>query len=249
MRLTVLGANGTYPTPGRPASGYLVESQGAVVWLDAGPGTFPAALARGVPERVAALVLSHVHADHCSDVLALLNFLRYGPRPRDPLPLLAPEGVVDRLAAFAGAGPDHDFFGVFDVRVVDAGDEATFGHLTITFGAAVHPVPAVCAAVSDGARRIVYSGDTGPGGDLPRLAARAELLLCEATYQGEPGENRYPYHLHAAEAGALARDAAVDRLVLTHIAPTLDTDISAAEAAATFGRPVEIAAPGAEIDV
>jgi ribonuclease BN (tRNA processing enzyme) len=227
----------------------VVESGDAVVWLDAGPGTFAAALERGVPGRASALVLTHVHADHCADVLPLLSYLRYGPRPRDPLPLLAPDGVVERLAAFVGAGPDHDFFRVFDVRVVGAGGSETFAGLTVAFGAAAHSVPAVCVSVSDGTRRIVYSGDTGPGGDLPGLATGADLLLCEATYQGDPAEDRYPHHLHAVEVGALARAAGVGRLVLTHIGPTLDPDISAAEAAATFGRPVEIAVPGSEIDV
>ena len=42
MRLTVLGSSGTWPTPGRPASGYLISHEGTRVWVDAGPGTFMA---------------------------------------------------------------------------------------------------------------------------------------------------------------------------------------------------------------
>ena len=42
MLLTVLGANGAYPTAGRPAAGYLVSAGGAALWMDAGPGTFMA---------------------------------------------------------------------------------------------------------------------------------------------------------------------------------------------------------------
>lgn len=249
MRLTVLGSNGTYPTPGRPASGHVVESGGTALWLDAGPGTFPAALERGLPDRVAGLVLSHVHADHCADVLPLLAYLRFGSDRRDPLPLMAPEGVAGRIADFAGAGPAHDFFRVFDVRTVGPGDRLVLGGLAVEVGAAAHPVPAVCVAVSDGSARLVYSGDTGPGGDLAALARDADLLLCEATYQGEPAADRYPHHLFASEAGALARASGARRLVLTHIGPTLDPERSAAEAAAAFGGPVGVAVPGAEFDV
>ena len=48
MRLIVLGSNGTYPTPGRPASGYLVTSDETTVLLDCGPGVFTALLEHGV---------------------------------------------------------------------------------------------------------------------------------------------------------------------------------------------------------
>ena len=119
MRLTVLGSNGTYPTPGRPASGYLV-SAGATVWLDAGPGTLAAFLAGHDPDDLDALVLSHVHGDHCLDVLPLFNLLRYGA-PRPPLRVLAPPGVMERLAAFIGAGSDHAFWRVFAVEEVGPG--------------------------------------------------------------------------------------------------------------------------------
>ena len=98
-------------------------------------------------------------------------------------------------------------------------------------------------------RRLVYSADTGPGGDLAALAAGADLLLCEASLASGPGPQSWPYHLSAAEAGALAREAGVGRLLLTHLAPMLDPARSVAEAAEAFGGPVEWAAPGMEVQV
>ena len=40
-----------------------------------------------------------------------------------------------------------------------------------------------------------------------------------------------------------------DRLMLTHLRPTLDPARSVEEAEATFGRPVELAVPGLMTDV
>ncbi|MEE9298041.1 MAG: MBL fold metallo-hydrolase [Acidimicrobiia bacterium] len=246
MRLTVLGSSGTYPTAGRPASGYLVRADVDLV-LDLGPGTFPVLLERGVTPD--AIVLSHRHGDHCLDLLPLFNHLRFDRPDVRRIPLLAPRGVVECLASFIGAGPDHAFFEVFAPEVVAPGNSIRFGDLVLTFGAAAHPVPAVCVAVTDGTKALVYSGDTGPGGDLATLAGDADVLLCEATHQGEPPPDRFPFHLHAVEAGELAARAGVGRLIVTHVAPTLDPSVSVAEAAGRFEGPVVHAIPGMEVEV
>jgi len=247
VRLTVLGSNGTYPTPGRPASGYVVATDSTAVLLDLGPGTFVASVAGGVvPEAV---VITHVHPDHCADVFPLFSWLRFAHPERWGLPVFVPGGLVDRVAAFLGADDSHDLHRVFAFDEVGAGDERRVGDLILSFGAATHPVPALVVAVGDGTATLVYSGDTGPGGDLAALAVGCDLLLCEATLQGEPGPGRYPYHLAAVEAGRIARDAGARRLVVTHVAPNLDPQVSVAEATAVFEGPVDHAAPGMEVEL
>ena len=233
--------------PEMPASGYLVTAGADSVLLDIGPGVFPALLALdAVP---GAIFLSHRHHDHCLDLLPLFNYLRFDRGDDWGIPVFAPRGLLDSVAAFAGAGPGHDFFRVFDGAVVAPGDTATVGSLTLEFGAAVHPVPALCVRVGSTDAAMAYSGDTGPGGDLTALAAGAGTLLCEATHQGEPSDERNPFHLYAAEAGAIAAAAGVARLLVTHVAPSLDPRSSVAEASAVFGGPVEHAAAGLEVEV
>ncbi len=246
MLLTVLGSSGTHPTPGNPASGYLV-SAGTTVMLDCGPGTFPALLERGVVPD--AIVLSHRHGDHCLDLLPLFNQLRFTRTDVRGVPLLAPRGVVDRLTAFVGAGTGHAFFEVFTPIVIAPGDSHRVGDVGMEFGAAVHPVPALCTKVTVGGVSLVYSGDTGPGGDLLRLSLGSDVLLCEATYQGPPPSDRYPYHLYASEAGEIAVEAGVGRLLVTHVGPTLDPAVSVREAAAIFEGRVDHAAPGMEVQL
>jgi ribonuclease BN (tRNA processing enzyme) len=249
VRLRVLGSSGTYPTPGRPASGYLVEHADALVMVDAGPGTVAALQQWASPGRLGALVITHIHPDHCSDVPVLYHLFRFGPEVRRGVRALGPDGVADRLAAFVGAGPGDGFSEVLEWQTVRKGDRARVGEITLAFGMADHPVPTLVTSLEGGGRRLVISSDTGPGGDLLEMASDADLLVCDATMQGGPRTSWWPYHLSAGEAGALARRAGAKRLLLTHLAPILDPAQSVAEAMEAFGGPVEWAAPGMEVEI
>lgn len=249
MLLTILGANGTYPTPGRPASGYLVQQGDTRVWIDAGPGTFAALQDRMDFRDLDAVVLSHIHPDHCVDVLALYHAAYFGFPRRTGLAVLAPDGVSDQLGAFLDAGPDHGFWEAFEFSTVGEGTERAIGDLTLRFRITDHSVPTVSVRMESDGRALTYSSDTGPGGGTGALAAGSDLFLCEATYQGEAEDKPWAHHLTAAEAGSMARQAEVDRLFLTHLWPTLDPGRSISEAERTFGRPVSLAVPGIDVRV
>ena len=248
VQLTVLGSNGTYGTPGRPPSGYLVEHEGTRLWMEAGPGTFAALQDRVDPGEVDGIVLSHAHGDHCLDIFGFYYATRFGRDSRAAIPTFVPEGLEDRLVAFLGGG-DQELSDVLDFQVMGAGSSTRLGSLGLTFAVANHPVPTLCVRIDDGNRSLTYSADTGPGGDVAELAVGTDLFLCEATYQGPESEKPWPHHLTAGEAGSLARGSGARRLMITHIWPPLDPSRSVAEAEETFGRSVSLAVPGITVKV
>jgi len=249
VKLTVLGSNASSPSRTNTASGYLVQFEGKSVLMDAGPGVFMRLAEIMDPGSLDAVVVSHTHVDHCADVLALFAYMAYGPSGPIPIPVYAPEGTRDHLAAFARAGKDHVFHQVLDFREQAPGDDVWIGDAHVTFGRAIHPVPALATRIDIGDVSLVYSGDTGPGGDLATMANGASLLLAEASLQGIRDDKTYEHHLTAVDAGEVAAWAGVDRLVLTHIPARLDPALSIEQASGVFAGPVDYAAPGLSFDI
>lgn len=247
--LTVLGSSGGTPTRVNPASGYLVESGDTTIWLDAGTGTFMELAERMDPGILSAVVISHIHVDHCADLFGLYGYLAYGPSGIVPKPVYVPAGAADHLAAFARAGEEHAFHTVLDLVEVGGGDMAVVGDTVLRFGDAVHSVTGLVTRVETPEGTLAYSGDTGPGSDLVALARGADLLLCEASIPGSRDERTYPYHLTAGEAGEVATAAGAGRLVVTHFVTGVDADTAVGEARVAFEGPVDAARPGDEFTI
>lgn len=249
FELVVLGCSGSGPDPAGPASGYLIRSDATAIWVDAGTGTFMALTEWIDPAALDAIVISHLHADHCADIFGYIHYAAYRVQVATPTPLFLPPGAGGRLATFLEAGPGHAFYSVVAPIEVTSGDVVTVGDMTLAFAAMAHSVPTNGIRIEAGGRALVYSGDTGPGGSFPTLAAGADVVLCEAGLDAPRATAEYPYHLNGSEAGAIAAAADAGRLILTHLAPTLpEADIIDA-AQAVFSGPVTLARPGLRVTV
>ncbi len=253
MELTVLGCSGSGPGPTSPASGYLVCGGGQAVVLDLGNGTLGALQRHLDPFDLDAVVLSHLHPDHCADVSALVVYRRYHPRPPGhpaPIPLHAPSEAPSRLAAaYAPSAADRVAADLSDVfTFCPLGEPARLGPLVLTAAPVVHPCEAYALRLAHGGRSLVYSGDTGPCDTLVELAARADVFLCEATWPHDDDAPR-EVHLSGRQAGEVARAAGVGRLLLTHVPTWFDGQVLLAEAMGAFDGPVELARAGGSYPV
>lgn len=234
LSVTVLGCDGSYPGPGGACSGYLVRCGDTNLWMDAGGGTL-SNLQRHVPiEELDAVFISHQHPDHWTDLEHLAIACKWVVK-KEGIAVYTTPGVYSLMRV--GAAAD-----VLDWHTVREGDTVEVGAMGLSFSETDHISITLAVRVDGGGRSLAYSADTGPGWKLSELGTDLNLALVESTFLSDL-EGTIP-HLSARQAGQTARDAGVERLVITHLWPRLDRDAARAEAAAAFGRDVEVAAIG-----
>lgn len=252
MKLTVLGCSGSMPGPDSPASGYLVEADGYRVVLDLGHGTFGVLQRYVDPADVHAIVVSHLHADHCIDLTAYIVALRYGPAgyrfhsPADRIPVVGPSGTRGRVEA--AYDPYARKLGLNELFNFSTPREGELGPFTISYAETNHPVPTYAVRLTAGGHTLAYSADTGVSDEVVALAKDADVFLCEATFGAQ--EQYVPdLHLTARQAGEHAERAGAGRLLVTHVPPWLSRDEAVSQASAAFSGTVETAIPGAEFEI
>ena len=247
MKLTVLGCSGTFPSADSGCSAYLVEHDGFRLMLDAGNGAVGAMQRHIGLLDLDAVVLSHLHADHCVDLVAYSYARRYHPEQPPRLLVHGPHGTDERLCRVFDRPPADGLHDVYDFRTTAAGTTRV-GPFEMTLTPTAHPIECYAITLRAGGRTLTYSADTGPSADVARGAAGSDLFLCESTWLD--GDD-YPRDLHmtARQAGEHAARAGVGRLVLTHTTAYLDQDAFVAQAAEVYAGPVERAVPGAGYDL
>lgn len=247
MRLTVVGCAGSYPGPDSPASCYLLETEheGRTfrLVLDMGSGSLGALHRYIDPVSVDAVLLSHLHADHCLDLTGFYVLRKYHPTGAQPrIPVWGPVDTDRRMAKAYDLEEDPGMNEEFAFTLYPE-ETFTVGPFEVTARMVAHPVPAYGLRIRADGRTLAYSGDTGTCDALVETARDADLFLCEASFI-EGHDNPPDLHLTGAEAGVMATQADAKRLVLTHVPPWHEAAVMLAEATLTYDGPLELAVPG-----
>lgn len=256
MRLTVVGCSGSFAGPAGAASSYLLEheDEDGRTWhvlVDLGSGAFGPLQAHIDPASLDAVVISHLHPDHFLDLTGLEVFWAYNDRELPRLPVFAPDGLARRLRAVLdreGDVPDGVTCLPFDHRPIGDGQEIAIGPFRIEIGAVRHTVESYGMRVCAGSDVLVYSGDTDTCDRLLELARGADVFLCEAGYIEGRDDRFAGVHLTGRRAGEAAAAVGARSLVLTHIAPWTDPEVTLAETRAVFDGEITMARPALVVE-
>ena len=196
-------------------------------------------------EEVRHLFVSHKHFDHAGGLAPLL--ISMASLPEASLTIYALPSTLKalrKLLALTIPGVE-DWLGTrLGWRDLAPGKPILLGNTEMMPFLVDHSVECVGYRVTQNGSVLVFSADTRPCRAVVEHSRGADLLIHEA--YGTKDESEWAHtvgHSSASDAGEVARDAGVARLVLTHFRENRFADPGelAAEAGMAFGRPVRAA--------
>ena len=251
----MVGCAGSFPGPDGPASCYLLTAEQAgrtwQVLLDLGSGALGALQRHTDPMTLDAVLLSHLHPDHCMDLTGLHVMRSHHPAgpPGARLPVHAPVGAAERLARAHGVGVPtsvEDNYAFTDLR---CREDFSIGPFRVTPFRVRHPVEAYGFRVESNGATLAFTGDTDSCPELLPLMADADLVLTDAAFIEGRDAGRGVHLTGRRAAQAAVQAGGVQRLMLTHLPSWNDPDVCHAQAAEVWPGEVELARPGMVIDL
>lgn len=227
----LLGSGGWIPTSMRQTCSALLRQGADVLIIDAGTG-LQRLLER--PDLVAGaenvhIVLTHFHLDH----VVGLSYLPALPLHRPPVIWGAGErlaGIPTRSLLERLLGPPL-FSAPLDTIARDVREVPEAGFELDSFPLSTrvqerHSEPTLALRIGDA---LTYCTDTAPDPENVGFAAGSHVLLHDAWYAAETSDDEN--HSAGGDAGRIAREAGVERLVLIHVNPLQDSDEKLVESA------------------
>lgn len=216
-RMILLGVGTAVPDQDRGHTHMVWDGPGGPLLIDAGGSTYQRLLQAGIePTALAAILITHSHADHINGLPALLFSMCLAGRTA-PLPIYALPETISIVTRLLDAFELEQYTVQPAWRPINASDQiALDAGWSLTTAPTQHTRPCVALRFSDasGQRVLTYSADTAPYAPVQQLAQGSRVLIHEAT-----DHKPTTYHTTPREAGNIAQQAGAERLVLVHYSP------------------------------
>jgi len=229
MRVVIIGSGSSWLHADRASASQVIWVGNEPLLFDCGPGTGMNLMKASInPTEIVRIFLTHLHMDHCLEFPSIV-FAGYLMGRNDSMYLYGPPGTLDfcksmfeQVYAYAPeivrkirkegleVVPHEETKGIVcqteDYRVLSAPVE--------------HGIPGVAYRVETKESAVVISGDTRFSESLIELARGADLLIHECSFPDDMAEfARETNHATPSEVGAVANEAGVKKVVLTHLFP------------------------------
>lgn len=232
MQIRFVGSGDAFGSGGRFQTCIHLQDHGYTALVDCGATSMTAMKAQHIdPGEVDAVVISHLHGDHFGGLPFLVLDGQFTGRTK-VLTVLGPAGTKNRLEAtmqalFPGSASVQRRFDLKFIELDGAGGAQSVGPLTVQIWEVDHAsgAPALALRARLGNDTFGYSGDTAWTPALVTAADGSDVFACEAYTYDKPVRHHLDYRTLCEHA----RDLATNRLVLTHMGPSMLTRLGQVE--------------------
>ncbi|MCI9538946.1 MAG: MBL fold metallo-hydrolase [Eubacterium sp.] len=226
MNLTILG-NCATQTLEHETTSFLLDTGEKKILIDCGPSTVRQLQKAGVsPLDISAIIITHCHADHTAGypyLLFTINLARMmsGTEVSDKISVIALKSVYNGIAETLNTQYPVEQLGekLVEPYIVEDKTNTSFfiDKCKIELFSTYHTVPSIGARIENKETSITFSGDTLFHHEIAQHAKNSNVLVHEAfCTENSADMARNSGHSTAREAGIIAREAGVEKLVLCH---------------------------------
>jgi len=246
MKIIILGSGTVLSPQTRNQAGYILQDKTACFLIDIGSGILKQMIIAGYDVlKINAVFISHFHSDHCADLLPfLLRRYLLDKQGNRQLKIFGPQGLKVWFAGqsvFQGGWLTENLPDLIEFK------DTNIDYLGLSARAMLngHTNNSI-SFFFEGDKKLFYSSDTGFNRGLIPFAKGADAAIMECSM---PDGAEVEGHLTPSKSGILASDAAVKKLIVSHIYPENDTDDLKARLAEYFSGEIIIAKDFLEIEL
>jgi ribonuclease BN (tRNA processing enzyme) len=220
VTVTFVGSGDSFGSGGRFNTCMLVEAPDVCFCIDFGASSLIALNRLGVSHNaIDAILLTHLHGDHCGGIPFLLMDAMLAAKRNRPLTIAGPLQATEHLRSLAAALMPgmHVMVPKFAVTYMDMETlkDHRVGPLKITTYPAIHTQETnpTSLKVEVAGKVIAYTGDSEWTEYMPALANGADLFIAECYFYSKSVR----FHLNYRDIEAHRSQINPRRMVLTHL--------------------------------
>ncbi len=215
-----VGSGDAFGSGGRFQTCIVVDGPRSRFAIDFGTSSLIALAQQGIEhDSLDAVVLTHLHGDHCGGVPFMLMDAMLAAKRTRPLTIAGPRDLRARMdaireALFPGSGAMAPKFPLTWLEM-EPGRPHPVLDLVVTPAPARHTAETNPTAirVEVGGKVVAYSGDTEWTEDVARVARGADLFIAECYFYEKPVK----WHLNYPTVAAQREAFGAKRVILTHM--------------------------------
>ena len=251
MPFQFFGSSGAIPSAARDNTALVFYSPEEVVLVDCSGSPYQKILKAGLdPMKVSALIVTHRHVDHVYGIPSLAHNMGLAGRQRT-LHVHALSETMPILRGFMDLFPLEDDMPyrieLHEIPPKEGHEVLRAKGFRMLSTPVKHGAPNIALRGEFDLPRergiVVYSSDTSPCASLLALARDADILIHEATFlHSDAARAAADGHTTGYQAGEVARQAGVKRLILCHFSAGIHREVEELrrEARQTYPGPVDL---------